>query len=261
MEHFESSTVLLVTADVRQAAYLSDQLAADGFDVLVAEDAAMGVRSLARAFPDLVIVDARLPDGSGAQVIGAIRHTEPGLARVDPATPAMVLVGGDDPLERTRALERGADDAISMPPHYPEFLARTRALLRRAERRGRRGLVRVGPLSVDPVGRHVHLGAQEIELSQKEFQLLQILASEPTRVFRKDELLRAVWGYRSDGRTRTLDSHACRLRQKLRLEGGEYIVNVWGVGYRLLDGPIEIAASSRAPAAQSAQSPVLSVAA
>jgi DNA-binding response OmpR family regulator len=73
-------------------------------------------------------------------------------------------------------------------------------------------------------------------LSQKEFALLLALAAQPTRVFTKEELLRDVWGYRAMGRTRTLDSHACRLRTKLAAAGGQYVVNVWGVGYRLVDG-------------------------
>jgi DNA-binding response OmpR family regulator len=76
-----------------------------------------------------------------------------------------------------------------------------------------------------------------VELSQKEFALLRTLAAEPTRVFTKEELLRNVWGFRAMGSTRTLDSHACRLRQKLGAEGDRFVVNVWGVGYRLVDGP------------------------
>ena len=73
-------------------------------------------------------------------------------------------------------------------------------------------------------------------LSQKEFALLRQLAAEPTRVFTKSELLRDVWGFRAMGATRTLDSHACRLRQKLSARGDRFVVNVWGVGYRLVDG-------------------------
>jgi DNA-binding response OmpR family regulator len=237
MQLFDTSTVLLVTADVARATFLTDQLGADGFEVIVAEDAAMGVRSLDRTFPDLVVVDARLPDGPGARVVGAIRGADASSSRVDPETPALVLVDGDDALERTRALERGADDAITAPPHYPEFVARARALLRRSHARSRRGFLRVGPLELDPITRHVQVGGRDVELSAKEFQLLQLLASEPTRVFSKDELLRSVWGFRSDGRTRTLDSHACRLRQKLRTDDARFVVNVWGVGYRLVDAP------------------------
>jgi len=93
----------------------------------------------------------------------------------------------------------------------------------------------VGDLEVDPVSREVRLRGEGVRLSQKEFALLCALAAEPTRVWTKEELLRDVWGYRSMGATRTLDSHACRLRHKLSAEGDRYVVNVWGVGYRLSD--------------------------
>ena len=95
---------------------------------------------------------------------------------------------------------------------------------------------RDGELEVDPPSRHVTLRGTRVELSQKEFALLRTLAAEPTRVFTKEELLRTVWGFRSMGSTRTLDSHACRLRRKLAANGDRFVVNVWGVGYRLIDG-------------------------
>jgi DNA-binding response OmpR family regulator len=110
------------------------------------------------------------------------------------------------------------------------------ALLRRAQARGNRGRVRVGAIEIDPPSREVHLNGRRLELSQKEFALLRLLASEPTRVFTKEELLRSVWGFRARGTTRTLDSHACRLRHKLAADGDRFVVNVWGVGYRLVDG-------------------------
>jgi DNA-binding response OmpR family regulator len=100
----------------------------------------------------------------------------------------------------------------------------------------------VGDLEVDPPSREVRLRGSRVELSQKEFALLRTLAGEPTRVFTKDELLRSIWGFRSRGVTRTLDSHACRLRHKLAVHGDRFVVNVWGVGYRLVDGPAELPA-------------------
>ena len=117
---------------------------------------------------------------------------------------------------------------------------RVGALLRRAHQRKSLGRLRVGDLEVDPPSREVRLRGRRIELSQKEFALLRTLAGEPTRVFTKEELLRNVWGYRSMGTTRTLDSHACRLRHKLSPEGHRFVVNVWGVGYRLIDGPVGV---------------------
>ena len=78
-----------------------------------------------------------------------------------------------------------------------------------------------------------------LSLSNKEFALLRALAGDPTRVFTREELLRGVWGFRALGQTRTLDSHAFRLRQKLNKAGDRFVVNVWGVGYRLVDGSLD----------------------
>ncbi|MEA2361637.1 MAG: two-component system, OmpR family, phosphate regulon response regulator PhoB [Thermoleophilaceae bacterium] len=115
------------------------------------------------------------------------------------------------------------------------MLARVRAVLRRAEGRRTRGVVRVGELTLDPSTRAVRLAGRRIELAAKEFALLQALAEQPTRVYGKQELLRDVWGYLSPGNTRTLDAHACRLRKKLRPSGRPWVVNVRGVGYKLTE--------------------------
>ena len=82
----------------------------------------------------------------------------------------------------------------------------------------------------------MRVGSREVQLANKEFALLRALAGEPDRVFTKDELLRDVWGFKAMGRTRTLDSHASRLRRKLDPEGSRYVFNCWGVGYRLVEG-------------------------
>src|SRR5262249_57760019 len=104
-----------------------------------------------------------------------------------------------------------------------------------------------GPLELDPRTRVVAVDGIPVTLSQKEYELLLRLAADPHRVFTKDELLRDVWDYRSSSRTRTLDSHVCRLRRKLRLldAEGELLENVWGVGYRLLPVPAAARAEGR----------------
>ena len=108
-------------------------------------------------------------------------------------------------------------------------------MLRRRDSR-REGPRRIGDLFIDPGRREVRVGDREVRLANKEFSLLRALAADPHRVFRKEDLLRDVWGFRSMGRTRTLDSHASRLRRKLDPENGRFVVNCWGVGYRLLEG-------------------------
>jgi DNA-binding response OmpR family regulator len=189
-----------------------------------------------RKFPDLAIVDLGLPDLSGLELLERVRSADGVATRIDPHTPLVVLSGRTDELDRVRGFERGADDYVCKPFSYPELRGRVAALLRRAQRRKGLGRLRVGDLEIDPPAREVLLRGERLSLSQKEFALLRLLATEPTRVFTKEELLRTVWGFRSMGTTRTLDSHACRLRAKLGAQGDHFVLNVWGVGYRLVDG-------------------------
>jgi DNA-binding response OmpR family regulator len=109
-----------------------------------------------------------------------------------------------------------------------------RAVLRRSGGRPLRGLIRVGELEIDPIARRVTLGGEPVVLSVREFDLLHALAKEPTRVYAKSELMRDVWGYASPGSSRTVDTHASRLRRKLAGGSRPYVSNVRGVGYRLV---------------------------
>jgi DNA-binding response OmpR family regulator len=195
------------------------------------------------AGPDLAIVDVALPDGSGLDLVAAVRAADQLATRLDPALPLIILSGRCEELDRLRGFERGCDDFVAKPFSYGELRRRIEALLRRCGDRRRHGRLRVGELDVDPVSREVRLRGERVRVSAKEFALLLALVAEPTRVFTKEELLRNVWGFRSMGTTRTLDSHACRLRHKLGARGDRYVVNVWGVGYRLVDGPAVEAAA------------------
>jgi DNA-binding response OmpR family regulator len=231
-------TILLVEDDPVLGTFLADNLAADGYEPVVAETLRDGLRELEYKRPDLAIVDLALPDGSGLELIERVRGADGVVSRVDPALPIVVLSGRAGEVDRVRGFERGADDFVAKPFGYAELRLRLAAVLRRSRLRPGRGLLRVGDLTVDPVSREVRLRGRRIELSQKEFALLRALAAEPTRVLTKAELLRDVWGFRTLGTTRTLDSHACRLRTKLGADGDRFVVNVWGVGYRLIDGPV-----------------------
>src|SRR5207253_9203052 len=149
----------------------------------------------------------------------------------------VIVLGAEEPEpgDQLRAFEHGCDDYLVPPFDYEELLARIRAVLRRSTPPDR-DLVEAGEIAIDRRTRQVTVAGEPVVLSGMEYQLLLKLATDPTRVFTKEELLRDVWGYKSQGRTRTLDSHASRLRRKLVATGrGPFVVNVWGVGYRLLD--------------------------
>jgi len=229
-------SLLIVEDDGATAAFLADNLAADGFGVAVASGAVEGLRAIEVRHPSLVLLDLALEDGSGLELLDRVRAADGMASRFDPDVPIIVLTGRGGEVDRIRGFARGADDYVVKPFHYGELLSRVRAVIRRAEGRPQRGVVRVADLTLDPVTRAVRLAGRPVHLSAKEFSLLQALADEPTRVRSKNELLRDVWGYLSIGQTRTVDAHACRLRKKLS-EGSDrpWVVNVRGVGYRLTE--------------------------
>jgi DNA-binding response OmpR family regulator len=227
----ELATVVVCEDDDSTRELLCDHLTADRYRALPAPSASDALRLCGYNHPDLLVLDLGLPDASGIDVLREIRAAG---ERFDPNLPVVVLSGRTSEADRLRGFEAGADDYLPKPFHYPELLARVAAVLRR--RSGRReGPIRIGDLKLDPVRRRVEVAGREVELANKEFTLLRALAAEPYRVFTKDELLRDVWGFRSQGRTRTLDSHASRLRRKLDPDGARFVFNCWGVGYRLLE--------------------------
>jgi DNA-binding response OmpR family regulator len=233
----EAARILLVEDDPVVRAFLADNLLADGYEPLVAETARDALRLLEYKQPDLAVVDLNLPDGSGLELIRTVRSADGIASRLDPSLPVVIVSGRTGELDRVRGFERGADDFVGKPFSYGELRLRIAAVLRRAHERRHSGRLRVGALVVDPSAREARLRGIVVELAAKEFALLRTLAASPTHVFTKEQLLRDVWGFRSLGSTRTLDSHACRLRRKLARDGDRFVVNVWGIGYRLVDGP------------------------
>jgi DNA-binding response OmpR family regulator len=231
----EQRLILVVEDDEPTRSFLDANLAADGFRVAGATSTAEAMRAIEVRQPALVVLDLRLEGGSGLEVLDRVRSADGLASRLDPDLPVLVLTGRSSDADRVRSFTRGADDHLCKPFVYAELLARVRALLRRADGRRRRGLLRAGELTIDPQTRAVRLGGRRVELSAKEFALLHALSEEPTRVYGKQELLRDVWGYRSLGNTRTLDAHACRLRKKLRPSSRQWVVNVRGVGYKLTE--------------------------
>jgi DNA-binding response OmpR family regulator len=205
------STALLLAEPESDTRWLLERhLKSDGFQVV--DDAAR---------PDLVL----LGDSAALDEYRARHGDVPMIVLGEPES---------DAVDRVRALERGCDDFLVRPFAYEELLARIRAVLRRTTPAPHEILC-AGSIRADLATRYVSVADVPVALAGKEYELLLKLMTDPTRVFTKEQLLREVWGFRSLGRTRTLDSHASRLRRKLAAAApGSFVVNVWGVGYRLL---------------------------
>lgn len=214
---------------------LGDRLAAAGYGVLPATGAVEVGRLCRYNQPALLLLGAGLPVDAAVEVIGVVREGEEGEVGHDPGLPIIAL-GGRDGEDRRRLTDLGADEYLPGPVRLDVLMVRIGTTLRRRHNR-REEPIRAGEIVVDPGRRVVLVGEREVRLAKKEFLLLCILATEPTHVFSKEELLHDVWGPGTHvSRGRSLDSHMSRLRTKLDGEGHRYVINCWGVGYSLFSG-------------------------
>jgi DNA-binding response OmpR family regulator len=236
----QRAPILVVESDASLGRELAEQLAADGHPTKLAITAThAGV--LAEAHPPGLVVIGELDTPRGSlDLLESIRGhglDEPHQGTDSPwppRLPVIVLSARGHQLEVLRAFEAGTDDFLPRAAGYLELRARLRALLRRSAVDDCTAPLTFGSLTIDRNARAALLHGEFLELRRMEYELLLHLAGDPQRVFTRHELLKAVWGYRSTGNTRTLDSHASRLRRKLGVAGEQWIVNVWGVGYRLI---------------------------
>jgi DNA-binding response OmpR family regulator len=234
-------TVIVVCSPVEaRLELICEWLVEHRYSPLPAATAAAAARLCRYTRPSLLVVDLDLPDESGLELLR-------GRDEADRRNVAVLLLidGGFDfrPLMRRDPL-LVVDDTLRKPFDLDELGSRIAAIRRRRHSRGD-AVVRVGELLLDPPRRKVLVGDREVHLAKKEFALLRVLAGDPTHVFSKDELMVAVWGLRyPGGGTRTLDSHASRLRNNLDPENHRFVVVSWGIGYRLV-GSIEDAGPVR----------------
>jgi len=204
-------------------------------ETVVANDGYEGMRQAKSGQWNLIILDLRLPGPDGLEICRAIR-------RERPYQPILMLTSKSSELDRVLGLETGADDYLTKPFSVLELVARVRAIFRRIESMRHNEntnedtvtAVTAGSLSIDSSRREVLLDGRSIELTAREFDLLDYFARHPGRVFRRADLLDKIWGYGHDGYEHTVNSHINRLRAKIETNPAEpeMIVTVWGVGYK-----------------------------
>ena len=220
--------ILVVEDDRALRNGLAMNLRLHGYEVLAAEDGDAGMRLAFDERPDLIVLDIMMPGWSGLDILQELRK------RGEP-TPVLVLSARDTTRDIVQGLDLGADDYMTKPFDLPELLARVTAMLRRSREQDRHlPPIEAGALRIDRAARRVTVRGREVELSAREFNLLNLLASAPDRVFTRETILERVWGWDYEGTARTVDNFVAKLRKKLRAgrRAGHWIRTVPRVGYR-----------------------------
>jgi two-component system response regulator MprA len=206
---------------------LARALELGGYDVALAADGQEGLGLVEEFEPDVVVLDLMMPRLDGLQACRLLR------ARGD-RTPVLILTARSEVSERVEGLEAGADDYLTKPFALEELLARLQALLRRSGLPRDQGPLEFADLRLDRVGHEVHRGERRLELTRTEFQLLELLLSNPGRALRREVIFDRVWGYDFGGRSKGLDVYIGYLRRKTEAEGEPRLIHtVRGVGYVL----------------------------
>lgn len=205
-------------------------LESEGYQVEVGYDGQAAVDLARGGNFDLILLDLMMPKIDGLQACMRIREFS--------NVPIIILTAKGEDADKLMGFECGADDYITKPFNILELKARIRALLRRAgmaQQKEGSGPITVGHIVLDPDERSAWKGEERVELTAKEFDLMELLMSHPGRVYSRENLLNVVWGYEYAGDYRTVDVHVRRLREKLELDPAnpEYILTKWGVGYYL----------------------------
>ncbi len=200
-------------------------------DGLVALDKALNEKF------DLIVLDIMLPSLDGIEICKEIR-------KENNYTPILMLTSKSEEIDKVIGLEMGADDYLTKPFSIREFIARVKAIFRRvnamAQENTNNGILSFNGLVIEPNKRKVTVNNKVIKLTAKEFDLLFLLASNPGKIYSREQLLNIIWGYQYQGYDHTVNSHINRLRGKLEddLSQPKYIITSWGVGYKFNDNEI-----------------------
>jgi DNA-binding response OmpR family regulator len=218
--------LLIVEDEDRIAAFLVKGLRAHGYAVTLARTGRDGLRLAGELEPDGVILDLGLPDIDGVEVLRRLRTRRS-------AMPVLVLTARDQVRDKVQGLDLGADDYLTKPFAFDELLARLRARLRPRDA-AEASVLRAGAVSLDLHSRRARVGAREVDLTAREFALLETFLRHPGQVLSREQVLSRVWGLDFDPESNVVDVYVRYLRRKL---GGEVIETVRGMGYRLTARP------------------------
>jgi len=223
------SRILLLEDDLSLINGLSFAFQKAGYDLDVARTIQEADRIWRDGEYDLLVLDVTLPDGSGFEVCKKVRKVS--------SVPILFLTASDAETSIIMGLDIGGDDYITKPFNILEVKARIKAIMRRTGKRGKTQvndkMIVKGSMKIDCESRRVVIGEREVNLTAKEFDLLELLAMNPNKVYSRENLLNIVWGYEYPGDVRTVDVHVRRMREKIESNPSEpkYVHTKWGVGY------------------------------
>ncbi|MBD2628535.1 response regulator transcription factor [Trichormus variabilis] len=223
-----SAHILLVEDEVKLARFVELELSSEGYKVTVANDGMTGLTLARESSPDLAILDWMLPGLSGVEICRRLRATGNSI-------PVILLTAKDEVSDRVAGLDAGADDYVIKPFSIEELLARIRAHLRRTQETDE-DILQFEDLSLNRRTRQIYRGKRTIELTAKEFDLLEYLLSHPRQVFTREQILEKVWGYDFMGDSNIIEVYIRYLRLKLEENNEKRLIHtVRGVGYALRD--------------------------
>ena len=221
---------ILVCDDDKQIVEAIDiYLTGEGFEVIKAYDGAEALELLKTHTVNLMILDVMMPGLDGIRTTLKVRETS--------SIPIIILSAKSEDADKILGLNIGADDYITKPFNILEVKARIKAIMRRTAKRkeepAQSPMLVKGNMKIDCEGRRVFIGEKEINLTAKEFDVLELLAMNPNKVYSRENLLNLIWGYDYPGDARTVDVHIRRLREKIEQNPSEpkYVHTKWGVGY------------------------------